>query len=1026
MLYHNYHKHDHYGNPWSLDVIVKPEEYCKRAVELGHTTMFTTNHGVQGNIFDCMENAKKYGLKMCFGVEAYYVKNRFDSDRSNKHIVIVAKNNSGVMQLNDIMTEAHYTGFYYKPRIDEELLFSLNPKDFVVTSACVAGIWDCPDLLLALQHHFGKNFFLEVQSHNMDLQKKVNTEVINFSREAKIPIIHANDSHYIYPEDSKYRDIFLRGKNRYYDEEDGMILDYPDSDTIFERYEKQGILNPEDVRVALENTLIFDECEEITLINDDIKLPQVSKTPTEDLRNIINEQWKIERNNIPKDKRKTYLDAIRYEMDIVEKTHMENYFLIDYNVVKNGQEKYGGRLTNTGRGSAPSFYITKLLGLTDIDRIASPITLFPTRFMSVERILGARSLPDIDLNTTDREPFIKATEDLLGADNCSWMLTWKPLQDSSAFRLYCKGIGKDISEYDEIAKNIDDYRNDKKWKPIIEESKRFIGVVESISESPCSMLLYDKPVRKELGLVRTSKGKLCCLLDGYNCDKYKYLKNDYLTVTVWAIIRDVCALANIPIPTIREMDNLLDDKTFDIYAKGLTSTINQVDSNFATELVKKYCPKSVSEMSAFVAIIRPGCASLLQDFIDRKPYTTGVKELDDILVEGNHRMIYQELIMKYLIWLGRPETTSYDIIKKIAKKKFKEEELSTLKVKLLNGWEDRVGKEEGFIETWTVVEQAAKYSFNASHSLSYAYDSLYGAYLKSHYPLEYYTVALNYYSDDSERTSNLTKELHEFGIKLRPIKFRYSKSDYSLSREDNSIYKGIESIKYMNANTANEMYELRNNSYKTFVDLLYDLKDKTNLNSKQLNILIELDFFEEFGDANYLLMVASLFDEFGTSIQIKKEKLDKFGISYDAVLPFAEKETEKMFSKIHARDFITELSKTAKSKRRTLKEKIAAQVEHLGYVDISDDRYSRMLAIIDVDTRYSPRISAHSLKNGNPIECKIDKRTYNKDKLKSGDIIKVFGQTKKPKLRRLDDGTYAPIPGTTEIWLTKYEKLDNL
>ena len=223
-------------------------------------------------------------------------------------------------------------------------------------------------------------------------------------------------------------------------------------------------------------------------------------------------------------------------------------------------------------------------------------------------------------------------------------------------------------------------------------------------------------------------------------------------MTVWAIIRDVCDMAGIPIPTIREMDKLLDEKTFKVYEDGLTSTINQADSDFATGIVKTYKPTSVSEMSAFVAIIRPGCASLLQDFINRKDYTTGVPELDDLLIEGKHRMIYQELIMKYLIWLGIPETGSYDIIKKIAKKKFKEPELEELKGKLLKGWISRVGKEDGFKETWTVVEQAANYSFNASHSLSYAYDSLYGAYLKSHYPLEYYTVALNYYADDSKRT----------------------------------------------------------------------------------------------------------------------------------------------------------------------------------------------------------------------------------------------------------------------------------
>lgn len=703
-IYKNYHKHDYYGNPWAMDVAVSPEDYCKRAVELGHDTVFTVNHGVTGNIFEWMEQSKKYNLKMCYGTEAYYVTDRFEKDNSNKHLIIIAKNNEGVMQLNDIMSEAHTTGFRRKPRIDRQLLFSLNPKNFIITTACVAGIWDDSELILALYRKFGDNFFLEIQNHNFALQKTVNQKMLKLHEQVGIPIIHANDSHYIYPEDSKYRDILLKAKGFKYDHEDEMCLDYPEYDEILNRYDKQGIVKSSLAKSALDKTNVFDECEPITLINDDIKLPQVSETPTEDLREIINNQWDIEKHNVPKERWKEYTDAIKYELDVVEKTHMENYFLIDYIVAKNGQAKYDGRLTNTGRGcftgnalihtldgikelkdvkigdmvltadgtfksvlntmsyeieeelieikhlygsvknhmpsctkdhkililrdghiqwieaqhltnndcvcvpkvyfekeiqdvialnsynifgfphsqnaqkiyertledenyyylpiksitvipkqkqtvydlsvkdqhnyllnnmivhnSAPSFYITKLLGLTDIDRIASPITLFPHRFMSVERILGARSLPDIDLNTTDRVPFIKATEDLLGAENCAWMVAWNPLQAAKAFRLYCKGIGLDFKDYDEVAKNLAAYEHDKKWKNIIQESKRFIGVIESISESPCSMLLYYKPVRQELGLIRTNSKdspKICCLLDGYNCDKYKYLKND--------------------------------------------------------------------------------------------------------------------------------------------------------------------------------------------------------------------------------------------------------------------------------------------------------------------------------------------------------------------------------------------------------------------------------------------------------------------------------------------------------------------
>ncbi|SCY31200.1 PHP domain-containing protein [Ruminococcus sp. YE282] len=1025
-MYKNYHKHDHQGNPWAMDVVVKPEEYCKRAIELGHDSVFTVNHGVTGNIFDWMEQAKKYNLKLHYGTEAYYVPDRFEKDRSNRHIIIIAKNNEGVMQLNDIMTEAHQTGFYYKPRIDKELLFSLNSKNFIITTACVAGLWNDPELILALHRKFGDNFFLELQDHNIAIQKEVNRRMLQFSKQAHIPIIHANDSHYIYPQDSKYRDILLKAKGIFYEEEESMTLDYPSEDEIYSRYEKQGILTPQQVRTALDNTMVFDECEPITIINDDIKLPPISEHPTEDLRNLIYTQWETEKQNIPKEQWTTYEEAISYELDIVEKTHMENYFLIDYNVAKNGQEKYGGKLTNTGRGSAPSFYITKLLGLTDIDRVAAPITLFPTRFMSVERILGSRSLPDIDLNMADREPFIKATEDLLGKENCAWMLTWKPLQNSSAFRTYCKGIGKDISEYDEIAKNLELYENDKKWKDIIEESKRFRGVIESVSESPCSMLLYYKPVRKELGLVRTNAGVYCCLLDGINCDKYKYLKNDYLAVTVWSIIRSVCELAGIPIPTIRELDKLLDDETFDIYKEGLTCTINQADSDFATALVKRYCPQSVSEMSAFVAIIRPGCASLLQDFIDRKPYTTGVKELDDILTEGKHRMIYQELIMRYLIWLGIPETGSYDIIKKIAKKKFKEAELAELKTKLLNGWKQRLNTTDGFDETWQVVQNAAKYSFNASHSLSYAYDSLYGAYLKSHYPLEYYTVALNYYGGDSERTLKLTNELPYFDIKLKPIRFRYSKGDYTLSREDNSIYKGIQSIKNMNTKIADEIYELRSNQYSSFLDLLFDIKEKTSTNARKLKILIELDFFSEFGDVNYLLEQYAFFDKFYGKKQFKKDILNEFGVSLETISKYSEKESPKMFSEVDFHAYAQVVAPEIRYTPRKLSEQIKAQTDYLGYITIIDNRYTGMAAVVSIDTKYSPKVKMYSLKNGTTLDCKIDKRTFNQNPISAGDIVTIYGTKKKPKARKNAEGKWENVPGTSELWITKYVKAQNL
>lgn len=484
-----------------------------------------------------------------------------------------------------------------------------------------------------------------------------------------------------------------------------------------------------------------------------------------------------------------------------------------------------------------------------------------------------------------------------------------------------------------------------------------------------------------------------------------------------------------PIPTIKELNGLLDEKTYDIYKNGLTCTINQADSDFATALIKKYKPTSPSEMSAFVAILRPGCASLRDGFINREPYTTSVPELDAILEDSGHRLIYQESIMKYLIWLGIPETGSYDIIKKIAKKKFKEPELAELKKKLTKGWMKQVGKLDGFDRTWTVVEQAAKYSFNASHSLSYAYDSLYGAYLKSHYPLEYYSVVFNYYKDDTERTAKLKKELEYFGIHLKPAKFRYSKSKYIMSKEDNSIYKGVESIKAMNGVIADEIYTLKDNVYNSFIELRDDLTFLEGVRKNHIRMLIELDFFNEFGDINYLEELNNLYEKFAGKTpkkQIRKEFLDEKGIPYECAKKYAGKETAKMFSDVDMIKFLCEAAKYINVPKAKISKVIKAQVEYLGYTDIQDVSYKGIAFVLDVNTKYSPKVKFHSMKTGNDIICKISKKLFMKKPLKVGDMVKIKKQVPEPRKRMGADGKFITVPGETDWWIKGYDIIEDL
>ncbi|VIF90578.1 DNA polymerase III subunit alpha [Clostridioides difficile] len=698
---------------------------------------------------------------------------------------------------------------------------------------------------------------------------------------------------------------------------------------------------------------------------------------------------------------------------------MENYFIIDYKIVQRAIQEYNGLLTKTGRGSAPSFIINNLLGLTEIDRLNAPVPLFPTRFMSVERILSAKSLPDIDLNAEDAEPFIQATRDLLGEENCAWMISYKPLQDASAFRLWCKANDMKLSEYDEVAKNLDKYINNDFWKDIIKESKVFVGVVESVSFSPCSMLIYDKSIDEEVGLLKTKDG-ICCNIDGYYCDKYKYLKNDYLTVKVWSLIRKTCELTNINIPTIEELNSLLDSKTYEIYKNKLTCTINQVDSDYATNLASKYKISSVAETSAFVASIRPGFASLLDNFINRNPYTTNVKELDELLEDSYHYLMYQESIMKYLIWLGIEESESYDIIKKIAKKKFKEKELKELHTKLKNNWINKIGKIDGFEDTWEVVNNASKYAFNASHSLSYAYDSLYCAYLKSHYPLEYYTVAFNLYSEDTERTRKLTDEIKYFSIKLENPKFRFSKSEYFFNRDTNSIYKGIESIKFLNSDIGEYLYSLKDNKYDLFLELLIDLQG--HINSKQLSILIKLDFFEEFGKSNKLLETYDIYNSIYSKKQFKKDSLP---CNMEIMRKYSNKETEKIFKEVDTKELCSYLESQIENNDIPISKKIQAHFEFVGSCNIKDDNSNpRYCLVIDIDTKYSPKITLYNLKSGNIKIFKVSKTIFEDNKIDIYDLVYLKSTKEKAKSKKVD-GKWIKSNTETEWWIQEYWKVEN-
>ena len=1042
--YNNYHKHTHYSNISTLDVVVKPSDYINRAKELGHTTYFTTEHGFQGNIFEAYKLCHEAGLKPIYGVEAYYVDDATVKEtRENYHIVLIAMTNNARKQINKIISNAQTTGFYYKPRIDLNALLSLNPCEVVITSACIATRMFKKDwkerFFEPVYKHFGKNFFLEVQNHNHPSQIELNKKILQLHKETDVQIIHGCDSHYIKPEDSKVRSQFLKAKGMVYGDEDSFILDYPSYDDILTRYAEQGVLTQEEAEEALNNTLVFDQAEEIQL-DYEFKLPHIfDEDPNKHLKRLILQEFKkkIPTQTMTTEEIQKYKDALNYEYNIIKKCNMADYFILDYYIVKQAVEKYGAVLTRSGRGSSVSFLTNYILGFTQIDRLKSPIKLYPTRFMSAERILQTRSLPDIDLNWRDVKPVIQASKDYLGEDGVYYMVSYKPMQESSAFRLWCKSLDMNVKEYNDVAMNLDDYRENEKWKDLINDSKKLVGVIESVAPSPCSVLLLDKPISEEIGLIKVGD-VTCCVLDGYYCDVYKYLKNDYLQVTVYALIDETYKLIGRPIDDIETLIANCDDKVWDLLARGITTTINQCDSDYDKQILTTYRPHNLAEASAYVASIRPGFASLLQNFIHRKPYTTGVQQLDDLLKDSFSYMMYQESIMTYLTWLGIEEKETYDIIKKISKKKFKHEELEELKKKLHEGWLKQVGKEDGFLETWEVVERASKYSFNASHSLSVALDALYGAYLKSHYPLEYFTVALTEYSGDEVRTNNLIEELRYFNITLSPIKFRYSTNDYRCDAKTHTIFKGIESIKFCNSKIADELYALRDNQYKSFIDLLIDITEHTSVDSRQLDILIKLDFFSEFGEPNELLTQVQIFNAIYGKKTAKKNEgmvfIGDYSMSQErfneTVVQLDEyKETAKQIKGFDSISFIKSICDLTTMPATSVEERIQYSDELLGYVNVVDSHASkRLYYVLDIKGKKKKTIELYEVYSGKKRTVKMWESQFNRRPFEQKNFLmirKIESKNKRQPSDQINPKTGKPIwvdvPNEFEFWLEGYE-----
>ena len=899
------------------------EDYAKRAVELGHSILSSCEHGWQGRYIECHDLAKQYGLKFLFAAEAYWVWDRHEEDRSNCHIWIGAKNENGREWINEVLSQANEDGFYYQPRLDEELLDLLPAGDVWITTACVAGwkyLGEEEERLKALWKKLydkhGDNFMFEVQYHPSERQKELNRYILNLRKEIPAPIIMGCDSHYIEANGAELRSDFLLSKEdrKAYDDEEEWFMDYPDGDTAVQRFREQGVLTEAEIAEAIDRTNCFLEVEEYEcdIFDDSLKLFSLHPDWTQEQKNaeylhLVDEGWQNYKAEVAPDLLSKYEKEIKSETDTVVECHMADYFIDNYHVIRRGKE-LGGHLTNTGRGSAVSFFTNKLLGFTEVDRIAAKVKMYPERFMTATRILETHSLPDIDFNVAEQDIFAEGQAQVCGRDHAVQMLAYGTQKASAAWKMFAKSQNIDFATANEVSAQIKRYENklhtvdeeekdtinimdyiDKRFHDVYLRSTEYQGIITSWSPAPCAFLLYQGSIRRKIGLVKI-KDRICCAMDGHWAEKNHFLKNDLLRVAVVDLINKGYTRAGLKVPTVNELLAMCppEDPVWDIYRKGCTLGINQVEQPGTASRVGVYAPTNISELCAFIAAIRPGFKSMYKIFESRQDFSYDVKPFDDLLRTDELPQsfcLYQEQQMAVLNYAGFPMSECYAAIKNIAKKR--KEKVLAYHERFINAFSKRLVEQENINKTdaaekaknvWKIIEDAAQYAFNSSHSYSVSLDSLYGAWLKQHHPLAFYETFMRIMDEkgDKDKLAAAKDEAESyFNIKFPPFKFGQDNRKVTADEENNAISNALTSIKGFNKAAAVALYEIGQEPPKYLSDVLLALRPKSIMKSTT-EPLAQISYFSSYGNDREVLNIISLCEEFGygAKASMPRERVD--------------------------------------------------------------------------------------------------------------------------------------------------------
>ena len=1058
-----------------LDAIIEPEQLVKKLKEQNETALCVTEHGNVYSNVEIYKLCQKYDIKYLYGCEMYICDDVFKKDKNSKynHLVIIAKNEIGRLNLNKLVSISCNYKYYGKPRIDFKILEE-HKEGLVVLSACMAG-----ELQRALINNdnclaekivkyyssvFGDDYYLEYQSHSDETQQILNRKIVDLANKFNIKYVVTTDAHYLNKEDQKYHSVFVQigqarevGEtyNDCYVQTNEEILNICKSTTYKENL------------TALKNTdEIAKKCNvELPLsapIMPHIEIPSNFKTELDYLKNLCVEGWYVKKINLKPNKDK-YKERLIYEMNAIKEMGFEGYFLLVHSYVNSVQRR------GIARGSSGGSLVCYLSNITDIDPLE--YGLYFERFIDVGALNLLKEgkitkkqlkIPDVDsdFGKKDRDKILDFVIHKYGKE--------RVVSLGSFQYIWAKGAIKDIGRVLNIPFDITNTMTSQLDKETIQEvielglldkykeqypnlldyAEKLAGLPKSFSAHPCGKCICMNDVVYYNATDINDDGLIILQGDMHTADDLGLVKADFLGLRTIDVVYDTLDMINKNYEYIAPHNiNFSDIEVWENFRNGFTSGIFQFESNGMKETLKKIDCSSIDDLTTANALFRPGSLKFIDNYANRKKGTEEIvyihNDLIEILKNSYGIIVYQE----QLIEIGRLAGLSNpDKLRKATGKK-NPQLLSEIKPELYRGLSNRKWTEEQIDNLWETMLDFAKYSFNKSHAAAYAIIAYICMYLKTYHPKEFLCSWINSVSGKTEKVAECITEVKRMNIKTQIGKYDNCCPITKVYRH--GIMIGTNTIKYCNSIIAEELMSLsKTKKYTSFIDLLDDINNKTSVNNRQLNILTGLNFFSDFGKNKYLLKVIELYNGIKTKDkktkkeiillpslrnckQIKKENIEKyseFGLNEYLIKKYSKKETSKQYSEIDNIGLLKELISNIPNISMTVQEYVRFEKEYLQYVTYVNPSVSEYYYIVVDFKIYSdatkPYLILRQIKTGKEIKTRIKQgRIYKENPFGSFSVLQIEGFTMDYK-KKLIDGEYKSTDELETI-LESYEVIKN-